>query len=575
MKKKKFITVAIIVLTVMAIGATGVACGPIESERKIENETPVISSDFDFDYLSQAKGVTISSKKDSALESNEAAAEDIAVTGAENIDVKAAEKTAVKAEDNEGLRGDAHFEMKAAAEIDVEVAEDIEMKGDADLEVEFAEEVEGNDEIEAIEIEKNDLDSWQFFDLDGEVTLTIPEGVKSIGNVEVRGEKLTKLVIEGEVERVVNFQFYDTFELKELTLPSSLKSINNFEFHSCNGLEEIVLSENLEHIGNFQFYSCDIEKVDVALSTYSIGNFEFHSCSDLTGFAVSGEVEKIDNLQLYDAQNADKLIITGNVKEITNFQIYNSSFIREAFVYMNLGYVNSLEFHNCANLELLVVTDLSKTARLVFADCPKMGSVCLKEKTKIDEKIYAYLSEGRENEVDVYLYSEEETRKEGFWYWKDGKVVTVGDKYTQVSPADFFVRWGVGGQSSYDGKTGKLVKTTDVIERSPDDYVTTLFFSKEDEAFIWQLLEKLRLEDYPDEYDPYMSENGETVGSSPSVNLVLTVGNKTVYCSGIAIGGVPSTEKGKNFMETINLIIDMITSSDEWKALPDYEVLYL
>ena len=43
----------------------------------------------------------------------------------------------------------------------------------------------------------------------------------------------------------------------------------------------------------------------------------------------------------------------------------------------------------------------------------------------------------------------------------------------------FSIRWGVYGQSSYDSRTGILIKTTDVIKHSPSDYKTNLKLSDE------------------------------------------------------------------------------------------------
>ena len=139
---------------------------------------------------------------------------------------------------------------------------------------------------------------------------------------------------------------------------------------------------------------------------------------------------------------------------------------------------------------------------------------------------------------------------------------------------DFFLRWGVFGISSYDSKTGVLIKTTDVIEHSPDDYKTALTLSNTQRLRIDELLNELDIESYPDEYDPYLADDGTTIETSPSTTIVLTVGGKTVACRGVSLGGPAGTEKGKNFLDTIDEITSIITSSNEWRSLPGYEVLY-
>lgn len=140
----------------------------------------------------------------------------------------------------------------------------------------------------------------------------------------------------------------------------------------------------------------------------------------------------------------------------------------------------------------------------------------------------------------------------------------------------FSLVWGCYGISSYDSETGKLVKTTDATH--PEDYVTTFHFSEEALAEICALFSALELESYPDIYDPHLQTDGETLMSSPSMDLILTVEingkTKTVAASGTALQYTSRVKKGNDFLQACKTIVDMLTESDAWKALPDYEVLY-
>ena len=64
----------------------------------------------------------------------------------------------------------------------------------------------------------------------------------------------------------------------------------------------------------------------------------------------------------------------------------------------------------------------------------------------------------------------------------------------------FSLVWNTYGISSYDSKTGKLIKTKDATE--PNRYITFLQLSEEQYAAIWELIEDLDIESYPDVYDP-------------------------------------------------------------------------
>ena len=143
---------------------------------------------------------------------------------------------------------------------------------------------------------------------------------------------------------------------------------------------------------------------------------------------------------------------------------------------------------------------------------------------------------------------------------------------TQI-PEDFSfaLTWGVYGISSYDSKTGKLVKTKDATD--PEDYVTQLELSEETLEEIYEMIRKLKPDSYPDEYDPDPNRS-----SDPSADLILTVRTgddvKTITAKEVSLTYETRSIKGKRYIKTCRAISDILTSTEEWKALPDYEFFY-
>ena len=135
----------------------------------------------------------------------------------------------------------------------------------------------------------------------------------------------------------------------------------------------------------------------------------------------------------------------------------------------------------------------------------------------------------------------------------------------------FALTWGVYGISSYDSRTGKLVKTKDAT--NPADYVTYVKLSDEVMELIYKKLRALNVESYPDEYDP-----DPMMGSDPSADLILTIRNgdrvKTVTAKDVSLSYDALFPKGKRFIDTCLDISDILTDTEEWKALPDYEFYY-
>lgn len=137
----------------------------------------------------------------------------------------------------------------------------------------------------------------------------------------------------------------------------------------------------------------------------------------------------------------------------------------------------------------------------------------------------------------------------------------------------FSLTWGTYGFSSYDSRTGKLVKTTQATD--PEDYITYYRLSEEEKESIYEYIRELDPDSYPDEYNPY----GKGVTSNPSETLILTVrmgdSVKSIKAEDIAASLQRSRKpKGQKFLDTCQAIIDILQASEEWKALPDYEFYY-
>ena len=147
------------------------------------------------------------------------------------------------------------------------------------------------------------------------------------------------------------------------------------------------------------------------------------------------------------------------------------------------------------------------------------------------------------------------------------------EKLPKEMPEDFSfsLTWGVYGISSYDSRTGKLVKTRDATD--PEDYVTYVRLPDEVLETVYSLIRKMHVGSYPDEYDP-----DPFIASTPHESLILTVraGDyvKTINAEDVGISSGFLFPKGLRFIETCNGIADMLTSTEEWQALPDFEFYY-
>lgn len=142
---------------------------------------------------------------------------------------------------------------------------------------------------------------------------------------------------------------------------------------------------------------------------------------------------------------------------------------------------------------------------------------------------------------------------------------------TFKSNFEFSFTWGTYGYSSYDSASGTLIKSKDAT--NPKDYTTTLNLTKQQYSQVWELIENLDIESYPDEYNPH----GNGI-STPYMTLILSIKTdtfeKTITVKETILSYETKNKKGQKFLDTCKGIRDILTQTDEWQSLPEYEFLY-
>lgn len=157
----------------------------------------------------------------------------------------------------------------------------------------------------------------------------------------------------------------------------------------------------------------------------------------------------------------------------------------------------------------------------------------------------------------------------------DGIFDVMGDGASGASNTQdfsFSLTWGCYGISSYDSTTGTLIKTTDATDVSA--YTATYELTQQQKQTIYQWVRSVNLPDYPEQYNPHPQGDG----SSPSMTLILTVRigayEKTVRAENIAMSFESEDGEGQKFLTLCKQIRDLLTDTEAWKNLPEYENFY-
>lgn len=138
----------------------------------------------------------------------------------------------------------------------------------------------------------------------------------------------------------------------------------------------------------------------------------------------------------------------------------------------------------------------------------------------------------------------------------------------------FSITWNCYGDSTYDSSSGKLVKQKSATK--PSEFTATLTLTDEQKLNVYKLLtQDIDLFSYPAFYDPFYPQESEPV-QTIIVSMTANGKTKSVKCIDVALDGANncSGKKDKDFLKVVESITALLTATEEWKALPEWEHLY-
>lgn len=107
--------------------------------------------------------------------------------------------------------------------------------------------------------------------------------VTAIANGAFRGcRNIKSVTIDEGILSIGNYAFQGV-DISNLTLPSTLKSIGEYAFDDCYNLKQLVVPEGVERIGRYAFALCSsLQKLELPSTLTSIGEFVVPSTISLT-----------------------------------------------------------------------------------------------------------------------------------------------------------------------------------------------------------------------------------------------------------------------------------------------------
>lgn len=129
--------------------------------------------------------------------------------------------------------------------------------------------------------------NFDFKVTDGEVTITRYHGND------------TDVVIPSEIDglpvtSIEDWAFSSRSALKNISIPNGVKSIGNDAFHGCESLTSVIIPDSVVRIGEGTFYYCiSLTSVIIPDSVTSISLEAFCDCKSLTSVEIPNSVTSI------------------------------------------------------------------------------------------------------------------------------------------------------------------------------------------------------------------------------------------------------------------------------------------
>ena len=281
-------------------------------------------------------------------------------------------------------------------------------------------------------------------------TVTIPEGVTSIGYEAFYCSSLTSIIIPDSVTSIGSNAFGNCSSLTSITIPDSVTSIGTAAFSFCTSLVSITIPDSVTSIGGSAFYWCtSLTSITIPDSVTSIGNSVFYGCTSLISISVdTGNAyytssdgilfnkSKTHLIQYPAGKKATTYTIPYSITNISGGAFSYCSSLTSITIPDSVTSIGSSAFNYCSSLTSVTIPEsVTSIGYAIFEECSSLASITIPDSvTSIGDFFFYRCSSLTSITIPDSVTS---IGKNAFFYCSSLTSITIPDSVTSIDDYAF------------------------------------------------------------------------------------------------------------------------------------------
>ena len=241
----------------------------------------------------------------------------------------------------------------------------------------------------------NDNDTLIKCTPNGQKTIIIPKGIKTIGRACFAGTNVEEVVLPEGIETIDSDAFNFCTKLRKINFPETLKVIGHGAFKGCFFLETVILPKTMKEISDYAFYEAGIKQLILPENVNFVGTEVFAGTNIETtdipenftlNAAMFEKCQKLHSINLLGSHITIPERCFCNCINLTEIDITKTALIKdEAFRGCQNLSVNTIPADTLVSVSAfeetgvtdVIIEDISKVCNRVFADCNSLKKLTI------------------------------------------------------------------------------------------------------------------------------------------------------------------------------------------------------